>query len=175
MCRACNTKPVYISKINKKKYCKSCFNKYFEKKVRKTLRVNNLIQKTDKLTIKGINQQLLFFLLNKIIRNIKITKQINKADKIIIANTIDDEAGQIIKAQIIKTKYTSKPIEKKIIKPLYQMLDKEVLIFAKINKLKFKPKKSKIKTELDKLEQKHPGTKNSIVKSNKLLTNIIKL
>lgn len=74
MCKACNIKPVYESKINRVKYCKSCFNKYFEKKVRKTIRINKLIKPKDKLGIAvsgGKDSITSLYLINKILKKHK--------------------------------------------------------------------------------------------------------
>lgn len=50
MCHNCVKKPVY--KLHSgEQLCKSCFIKYFEKKVRKTIRVYKLIDKTDEIAI----------------------------------------------------------------------------------------------------------------------------
>ncbi|MDP3728207.1 MAG: TIGR00269 family protein [bacterium] len=50
MCNNCKTKPVY--KLNSgEQLCKNCFFKYFEKKVRKTIRVHKLIEKKDEIAV----------------------------------------------------------------------------------------------------------------------------
>lgn len=50
MCHACEKKPVY--KLGSgENLCKSCFLKYVEKKVRKTLRVYKLIDKKDEIAV----------------------------------------------------------------------------------------------------------------------------
>lgn len=50
MCHACESKPVY--KLNSgEQLCKKCFIKYFEKKVRKTLRVYKLVEKKDEIAV----------------------------------------------------------------------------------------------------------------------------
>ena len=91
--------------------------------------------------------------------------------KIAVSNTTDSEANKIINT-IIKNKLSklkqSAPINKDIIKPLYLFLDKEVLLYAKLKKLKFKKQeiqKDKISKFIDELEKKHPEVKNAIVSS----------
>ncbi|RME54449.1 TIGR00269 family protein [Candidatus Woesearchaeota archaeon] len=49
-CKNCNLKPVH-QLTSGVKLCRSCFIKYFEKKVRKTVRVHKLIQKKDKVCV----------------------------------------------------------------------------------------------------------------------------
>ena len=50
MCKRCETKPI-IKLISGEGLCKTCFFNYFEKKVRKTIRVNNLIGKKENLLV----------------------------------------------------------------------------------------------------------------------------
>ena len=50
MCHNCDKKPVYKLSSGEN-LCKSCFMKYIEKKVRKTLRVYKLIDKKDDIAI----------------------------------------------------------------------------------------------------------------------------
>jgi len=74
---------------------------------------------------------------------------------------------EIIKGKAEKLKQFS-PVHKKIIKPLYLFLDKEVLLYAKLKKLKFKKtkeKKDKISEFIDGLEKKHPEIKHAMIQS----------
>lgn len=92
MCKKCKTNPVYVNKINKISYCARCFNKYFEKKVRKCIRVNKLIKKNEKIGVAvsgGKDSLVLLYLL------VKILKQRNE----LIAITVDEG---ISKKNIIK-------------------------------------------------------------------------
>ncbi len=50
MCHACKTRPVF-NLSSGEQLCKKCFIKYFEKKVRKTLRVYKLIDKKDEIAV----------------------------------------------------------------------------------------------------------------------------
>jgi uncharacterized protein (TIGR00269 family) len=50
VCKKCDTEPVYLL-TSGVRLCRSCFIKYFEKKVRKTIRINNLIEKGDKICV----------------------------------------------------------------------------------------------------------------------------
>jgi len=81
----------------------------------------------------------------------------------VISNLIKEDAKDLIKE--------AKPIEfltrtSKFIKPLYLFLDEEVLLYAKLKKLKFKKvkiKKDEISLFVDGLEKKHPEVKRAIV------------
>jgi len=97
-----------------------------------------------------------------------------KATKIAIASTIDSEADEIIH-ELIRGNANLKrvaPIQKIkgeiFIKPLYLFLDQEVLLYAKIKRLKFKEKtedKDKISKFINILEEKHPEVKRAVVNS----------
>src|SRR3989344_2059644 len=51
MCKQCKLNPVITFPSNNIKLCKSCFIRYFEKKVRKTIRQYSLIEKNDKILV----------------------------------------------------------------------------------------------------------------------------
>ena len=90
--------------------------------------------------------------------------------KIAIPDTINSTSDRIvhelIKGKIKNFKETA-PVEKNIIRPLYLFTDEEVLLYAKLKKLKFKKqkiKKGKISEFVDELEKKHPEVKRAVVK-----------
>lgn len=89
--------------------------------------------------------------------------------KLAVPTTIDLTANEIVNT-LIKGKSKNlerfRPLVSKEIKPLYLFLDEEVLLYAKIKKLKHdkvKKKKTKISDFIDDLEQKHPEIKRAIV------------
>jgi len=92
-----------------------------------------------------------------------------KVSKIAIPSTTDLIAYGILNELINgKNKNLKKllPVENKVIKPLYLFLDKEVLLYAKLKKLKFKKRKEKDnKTTkfINELEKKHPEVKRAVV------------
>jgi tRNA(Ile)-lysidine synthase TilS/MesJ len=92
-----------------------------------------------------------------------------KIDKIAISSTIDSESNKIVQILVkgnAKDLKEVAPVDKKIIKPLYLFLDAEVLLYAKIKKLKFKDvkiKKDKLSMFVDELEKKHPEIKRAIL------------
>ncbi len=97
---------------------------------------------------------------------------INRKDisKIAIAQTTDLIAYKIINTILNKSAKNLgdvAPTESKVIKPLYLFLDKEVLLYAKIKKLKFekiKEKEDEIGKFINELEKKHPEVKRAVVK-----------
>lgn len=70
MCKNCHSKP--IIELFTKKYCKSCFVKYFERKVYRTINNYDLISKNDKIGVAlsgGKDSLTLLYLLNKFRKN----------------------------------------------------------------------------------------------------------
>jgi tRNA(Ile)-lysidine synthase TilS/MesJ len=100
--------------------------------------------------------------------NAKLTKSL-KSDKIAISTTLDSEADEITHKLMDKnSKMKFSPVEGRTIKPLYLFLDEEILLYAKIKKLRFKKikeKKDKLSSFIDELEEKHPEIKRAIVNS----------
>ncbi len=78
-CRKCSEKPVICLPNNSAKLCRSCFIKYFEKKVKKTVAEYKLIEKNDHIAVAasgGKDSTTLIYLIKKIIkdrRDIKLT------------------------------------------------------------------------------------------------------
>ncbi len=95
--------------------------------------------------------------------------------KFAVPSTIDSESDKIIHG-IINGKAGNlreiSPVNKKIIKPLYLFLDKEVLLYAKLKGLLVPPahlkikgaKKDKISEFIEGLEKKHPEVKRAVVR-----------
>jgi tRNA(Ile)-lysidine synthase TilS/MesJ len=94
-----------------------------------------------------------------------------KITKIAIPSTTDTEADKMTHILVSgKTKGLKElaPVNKKTIKPLFLFLDKEVMLYCKLMKLKCKKtkeEKDKLGKFVDDLEKKHPEIKHSIVKS----------
>jgi len=98
--------------------------------------------------------------------NIKFTNNKSKATKIVLDDTIDSEANEIVNDLINKKVKAIMPIDGKIIRPLYLFLDEEILLYARLKRLKFKIKKKKINNIsefLDNMEKKHPEVKRAVV------------
>lgn len=74
-CKNCKSNPVIKLPNSNISLCKSHFNRYFEKKVRRCIRVYNLIKKTDKVIVAlsgGKDSLSLTFLLHKLLKQRKI-------------------------------------------------------------------------------------------------------
>ena len=176
MCKLCETNSVYEF-TNKRKLCKSCFIRWFEKKFLYTIRKFKMISRGEIVSYSNSNsfRDVVLNSLLKMYSEKGIAKIVkSKAEKIALSSTVDSEAKEIINI-IIKgdaDKLNNKPVvkvnRKIIIKPLYLFLDKEILLYAKLKGLKFekiKEKKDKIELFIEDLEKKHPEIKHSIVNS----------
>ena len=192
---------------NKRKLTKREFIHWFEKKFLYTIRKFNLIQKNDVVGYVVENDfkdsyqnSVLEFLLKMFTEKsfVKLVKlpSTKAIDKKAICSTTDSEAERFVKILIngkIRNLNDFAPINKKIIKPLYLFLDKEVLLYAILKNLKFDKKhiirlsksqtkevllyaklknlkfrdevqdKDKILKLINNLEKKHPEIKHSII------------
>ena len=194
MCKQCEEKPVYEF-TNKRKLCGNCFIRYFNKKILYIIRKFKMSKNGDVILYQNkrnfkdvvLEEALKFFssksnakivkLKSLNLENIKeIFKKRKKSSiKIAVSSTLDNEAEEIISGIIFSNIKNSKsnPVEKKIknteiIKPLYLFLDEEILLYAKLKKLKFEntlKKKDKISLLIDYLERKHPEIKRAVVNS----------
>jgi len=186
MCRQCALNPVY-ELTNKRKFCKNCFCRYFEKKVLHTIRKYLLLDNTKRVFVicKTIKGKIILNILDKIAkkRGIEVIQsrsypKTKKYERVAIEDCIDDEAFSIIFVMMGKNPsfdFIGPKIKKGnliFIKPLYYCLDREIKLYAKINSIKGKtklpeknPLKSRISDFIDFMEEKHPEIKNAIVNS----------
>ena len=180
MCKQCEKNPVYEF-TNQRKLCARCFIRYFQKKVFYIIRKFKMIKKDDVIGYENkgdfrgvvIEDVLRGFAEKAMIELVKLPNR-RKTNKIAITSTIDLESNKIINSLIYdklnKLKEVS-PVEKinnqTFIKPLYLFLDEEVLLYAKLKRLKFLKKqklpKNKVFEFINELEKKHPEIKRAIV------------
>jgi len=91
-----------------------------------------------------------------------------KITKKALISTKDLESDKIINILIkkdAKELNELSPVSKKEIKPLYLFLDREVLLYAQLKKLKFKKVDKSKETIVSLLEKKHPEIRHSIIQS----------
>jgi hypothetical protein len=174
MCKLCETKPVYEF-TNQRRLCKNCFIRWFQKKSLYTIRKFELIQRGD---VVGFQKKEEFrdVVLEEILKmfgektGVELVKlpSKKKLNKIAFSSSTDLEAERIINFLIKSKGKLNYPKQGKNIFPLYLFLDKEILLYAKLKKLKFektKDEKDKISIFIDEMEKKHPEVKQAIVKS----------
>jgi hypothetical protein len=152
-----------------KNYCETHFMELMEKRVRKNLRVREIIdvKKEYFLIDDGSSEaRLTEYFLNKIFKGylkIKIvkkqTKQSAKNVEQIFSTNLDEQAALFLDS-FLKNK---KQKEEKKVMPLEVLMQKEIELLCKILKIKFIPR---IKKDiLEDLEKRHPGTKFSLFQS----------
>ncbi len=169
---------------NQRKLTKAEFLKWFQKKALYTIRKFKMIKLGDIIVYENkgdfrgvvLEDILKMFSEKTDVELVRFPSSItptalHKAKKIADASTTDTISEKFI-LELIKgnTKNLENlaPVHKKIIKPLYLFLDKEVLLYAKLKNLKFKEeknKKDKISKIINNLEFKHPEIKSAIIKS----------
>lgn len=141
---------------------KSAFCTIIEKRVRKNIRLNKVFKKDDRIYVKDRLSKLF---IDRIVGTLpkKYVNNSKKANKIIIKYTLDDICNDFLENLM----YDKKKKTNKYISILRSITDKEALLFAKYNNIKFKPNKKnrKIKDMLDKLENLYPQTRFSLAKS----------
>jgi len=153
-CKLCKKNPVWKF-TNQQQLCASCFVKYFESKVKKTIRKYKM--PTSK--IKG--NSLKANIINDIIQGLPERK-----------GKISEESLDNISSYILYiVMYGNTDDLKKFVpknQPLYFLSDKEILLYAKIKKIKGKIEKKKSKDkEIDDfvkhIEQKNPDIRQNVV------------
>jgi serine/threonine protein kinase len=141
---------------------KSDFCAKIEKRIRKYLRVNEIFKKDDIIFTKdGLSRHLIENIVGSLPK--KFANNSKDANKTIIKFTLDDVCSEFLENLMF-----NKPKKKsKGISILKAITDKEALLFARYNNIKFSPNKKnkKVKDILDKLEQLYPQTRYSLAKS----------
>jgi len=163
-------------------FCRNCFIKVIDRRVRKELKISKAIKKGDNLLIIDdgtCSAKLNILLIKKIagkIAKIKVKKQsfninkkINFKGKIIAPWNLDDEIRLFMKSFLNNKPFRYLGNYDNIIKPLACLKQDECELFAKLLGLKFrKDKKKDDLTEfIGKIENKYLGTRFSILKSSK--------
>lgn len=154
VCKNCKTKPVWKF-TNQTSLCAGCFVNYFEKKVKGTIRKYKMpIQKIKKKSLKAE-------IINKIIQSLLIRE----------GKLSDDNLNDISNTILCIVMYDDKDKLRKFLprnQPLYFLSDKEILLYAKIKKIKGKLNKpaGRLKQTDDflaSLEKKNPDIRQNVV------------
>lgn len=189
MCKQCELKPVYEF-TNKRKVCGNCFVNYFNKKVLYTIRKFKMADHSSVIFLdnsKGFREVVLEDVLKMFVlkSGAQLIRKKTKNCLTVVGDSTDVIAEEIIdcmfEGNLEKMKIrpigseqvqasSAKNVKRggKIIRPLYLMLDREILLYAKLKKLKFKEiqeTKSKFEYFTKAMEEKHPELKHAIVKS----------
>lgn len=161
---------------NGRKLTKREFLNWFEKKFLYTIRKFEMIKKNDIIFYKNkgnLSGVVLENLLEMFVEKapVKIVTK-GKYTKKVLNNTLDTETEKIIQTIIngkVNSLKKSGPVEGKEIKPLYLFLDKEIKLYAKLNRLKYKKingeKKDNVSKFIEDMEKFHPELKHAVVQS----------
>ncbi len=169
-CYLCS-KTAKIQQQKGRAVCDECFCRLIEKRIRKYTRLNKIFRPKDRILVIGdLNK----YFAKSITKNLPIKifyKKNQKINKTVIIWTADDEANLFLEELFLGKKIKQ---DKKQIKLLRVITDKEAKLFAKIKKLKFKEnKKNKdIQRFIDELEKKDPGTKHRLLKNFDMLNRL---
>ena len=178
-CFLCGGKGV-IKQQKGRDLCARCFSNIIEKRIRKHVRMNKLFKKNDRiLVLGGVNKFLVESILKKLPVKLFFRKREDKEfvkknniNKIVVEWTLDDEVNEFMKAVLEGKKVKEKG--KKYVKLLKVVTDKELLFFAKFNKIKFKPKKKDeiVQIFLDEVEDEHPNIKYNLLNNISMLNRL---
>jgi len=154
-CSRCKTKPVWKF-TNQTQLCSSCFCDYFERKILRTIRKQELLPSSREFILKkseSINTKVLFFILkNKF--SIKTGKP-NIDDK-----NLSDYAENNFK-NALKGNFK---LKEEIKSPLANLSDEEIELYAKIKKINGKKaKRDKKIHDLFKKFKKNPDLEHNVV------------
>lgn len=191
-CVKCNGKAtIHLDNLDA---CNGCFQKIVQKRVRKEIRINKLIEKNDKLLIlddESAEAKLMLPLLKEILKDLPVTIDIKKLkyelgqeikgkhNKVIIPWNADKEGEYLLNCffEEAKPKYLSnfKLKEKTYLKPFIHVMHKEIIEFCKIRQINFKEiKTASLASEMiDNLQKEYPEITFSLVKSSEELKKII--
>jgi hypothetical protein len=168
-CSKCPKKHVWIDYTGQK-FCETHFLEIIEKRIRKNLRINKLIEPKKEYSLKihpENKHELTEYFLKKIFEDritLKKTKTQNKKQTI-ISNTLDDELENLLNFFMNKQELDAQKL-----KPLSVITDDEAITIAKILniELKIKPKQQ------NELTKKDPQLLFSSKKSKDFVEKIIK-
>ena len=157
------------------KHCKKCFLRIFEKRARKELQRYPWFKKSEKVLIiddgtckTEILKELVLPLIEVIRIPVKIGKKQLKGHRIVSSENADDVI-QAFLGQVLKNKKWEKD---ELIRPLRQITDEEINIYAELKGFKqFKRKKENILGFVNEMEERYPETKFALLKISAQLLN----
>ena len=149
--------------------CDKCFCKLLEKRIRKYARINKFFKKNDKLLVKGDMNK---YLIKSMNLPVKFAKK--NYNKIVMEWSLDDSINEFM-GSLFNDKKIGK-VSKKEIRLLECATDQEIILFAKIKKLKFKAnKKNKdVQKFLEEVNERHTGAKFGLLRNIKELNKLVK-
>lgn len=170
-CSKCRKQAILGIEYAGKKYCESHFLELMEKRVRKNLRVRELIDVKSRYCLVddgSCEAKLTEYFLNRIFQGYLQTEIKNDAKQcsgtIIVPTNLDEQALLFLNSFLNeKDAKGAKKAPYSSIMPLEVLLQSEVEILCRILSIEFKPRIKK--NILDELEIRHKGTKFSLFQS----------
>ncbi len=164
-CTSCRKRKIGTDFSNFK-LCKKCFIKIMESRMKKEFR--NLGNEEKLLPVRRVS--LLKFIIKKLIKNpgIKIVRK--NPTKTVFGNTLEEEISSFFSKDFRKREF---------IMPFRNIMENELEQYARINNVKLeKVKKEMLEREFEnmfnKLEEKRPGAKFSVLKSIDRINGILR-
>jgi hypothetical protein len=166
-CHKCVRKAEH--KLVDKWYCRKCFCRLVEQKIRHNLRRYRL-QRDSRLCVPDKASE---YVINKVVNvPVQISRKRQKTGYLVMPWTMDDENEEFLRMFFENRTFLAKE-NKRIIKLFYPVSKKDMKTYFNINKVRYAPEKTPINSMLDSLEDKYPGTKTGLLKSEERLRTII--
>lgn len=164
-CHKCIRKAEH--KLVDKWYCKKCFCRLVEQKIRRNLRRYRLKRGSTLCVTDKASE----FMIRKVVNvPVKTVKKNQSTGYLVMPWTLDDENEEFLKTYL-KDRPMAKE-NKRIIKLFYPLSKKDMKSYFSINKITYRPEKTQTNSMLDKLEEKYPGTKTGLLRSEERLRTI---
>jgi hypothetical protein len=169
-CHKCIRKAVY--KLVDKSYCARCFSGLIEQKLRQNLRRYGLKKDSKLLVTDKASEYVVRKVLHIPVQIVQKKQKGQKPDHIVLPWTMDDENEEFLQ-MLFKGKKIVVKENKNIVKLFYPVAKKDLVSYFKLKKVPYKPVKTEMNAMLDAFEEKHAGTKRSLLKSEERLKNIL--
>jgi hypothetical protein len=166
-CHKCIRKAVH--KLVDKWYCGKCFAGLIEQKIRQNLRKYGLKKDCRLLVTDKASEHVVRRVINI---PVQIVKGKQKADFIVIPWTMDDENEEFL-SMLFSNKSIVVRENKRIVKLFYPVSKKDMKKYFGLKKVHYQAEKTEINSMLDTLEEKYPGTKRSLLRSEERLRGIL--
>lgn len=175
-CKNCDKKAEIVLKPLGQ-LCRYCYSGIIEKRVRKHIRINDFLQKNDKVIVFG---NLSYYFIKKVLKNLPLEvikvrsmKQLQRYGmdtKKVVEFTLDDEINLFLNKIFTRFEIKKMPF----IKILMLITDEEAVIYSKYHRVNFKPNKKDpdIKGFIDGLEEIYPDMKYGLARSIVKLENM---
>jgi len=162
-CHKCIRKAAY--KLVDKWYCKGCYCGLVEQKIRAHLRRYKIKRDSRLLVSDAASSYVVGRVVNVPVSVVRGKKQ---ADYLVMPWTMDDENEEFLSMMFRNKKIVARE-NKKVIKLFYPLSKKEMKQYFVIKKVPYRPAKSELNALMDAFEDKHPGTKSSLLRSEERL------